>query len=114
MLSNTDSFWKMALKYRCLLMGIAKKGAKKGSKEEPVPVSKDPRMAGPIVSASGIAWRSGCGDAAITAVGALIQNPRTVDQVAAIGAIKPLCMLCLHSTAWRSMPCLWAGGRAGG
>jgi len=76
----------------------AKKGAKKGGKEEPVPVSKDPRMAGPIVSASGIPWRSGCGDAAITAVGALIQNPRTVDQVAAIGAIKPLCMLCLQAT----------------
>ena len=80
------------------LLEKAQNRAKKGGKEEPVPVSKDPRMVGPVLTASGIPWRSGCGEAAITAVGALIQNPRTVDRVAEIGAIKPLCMLCLQST----------------
>ena len=74
------------------------KAAAKVAKEGKPPVSKDPRMRGPIISASGIPWRSGCGDAAITAVWALIQTPSTVEQVAKIGAIKPLCALCLQST----------------
>jgi hypothetical protein len=74
------------------------KGAKRGGEDEKPPVSKDPRMAGPIVSSSGIPWRNGCGDAAITAVWALIQTRSTVDKVVEVGAVRPLCMLCLQAT----------------
>ena len=71
---------------------------KKENVQEKVPVSKDPRMTGPLVSASGIPWRRGAGDSAITAVWALIQSPNTVHQVVAVGAIRPLCALCLQAT----------------
>ena len=74
------------------------KGLKRGGEEEKPPVSKDPRMRGPIISASGIPWRNGCGDAAITAVWALIQTRSTVERVVEIGAVRPLCMLCLQAT----------------
>eukprot|EP00277_Geminigera_cryophila_P024233 CAMPEP_0179463302 /NCGR_PEP_ID=MMETSP0799-20121207/45409_1 /TAXON_ID=46947 /ORGANISM="Geminigera cryophila, Strain CCMP2564" /LENGTH=919 /DNA_ID=CAMNT_0021266531 /DNA_START=297 /DNA_END=3053 /DNA_ORIENTATION=- len=79
-------------------LAAKEKGRKRSGREENLPVSKDPRMAGPTVSASGIPWRSGCGDAAITALWALIQQPSTVNQVAQIGAIQPLCALCLQAT----------------
>ena len=69
------------------------KGMKRGGEEEKPPVSKDPRMRGPTISASGIPWRSGCGDAAITALWALIQTRSTVERVVEIGAVRPLCIL---------------------
>jgi hypothetical protein len=77
---------------------VAEKAKKAGKAIEPPSLSNDPRLRGPIISRSGIPWRSGCGDAAITAIWALIQKPSTAEKVAAIGAIRPLCALCLQAT----------------
>jgi hypothetical protein len=87
-------------------MAAKARGSKKGGdkdKPDKVPVSQDPRMKGPIITNSGIPWRRGCGDAAITAVWALIQRPTTVERVVGIGAIRPLCALCLQATEAQSL-----------